>query len=124
MKITIDTKEDSHDEIKETIKMLQNLVGDNASVASNQNIQKIVEEKKDEKEKEVVNVFENLFNEARDIKEDTLEAKEEESTEADELDELIVTDKNSRYDMKTVKESEIPKPIKTNTEEIIRIIEY
>ena len=30
MKITIDTKEDSHDEIRKLIKMLQHLVGENA----------------------------------------------------------------------------------------------
>jgi hypothetical protein len=33
MKITIDTKEDSHDDIKRVIKMLQNLVGDSYSNA-------------------------------------------------------------------------------------------
>ncbi|MBI2653651.1 hypothetical protein HYX02_02455 [Candidatus Woesearchaeota archaeon] len=36
MKISIDTKEDSHDEIKKVIKMLQNLVGDAQEVFINQ----------------------------------------------------------------------------------------
>ena len=36
MKISIDTKEDSHDEIKKVIKMLQNLVGDSQEIFSNQ----------------------------------------------------------------------------------------
>ena len=35
MKITIDTKEDSHEELKKVIKMLQNLVGDSGEVFTN-----------------------------------------------------------------------------------------
>ena len=33
MKITIDTKEDSHDDIRRVIKMLQNLVGDSQEIS-------------------------------------------------------------------------------------------
>jgi len=36
MKISIDTKEDSHEEIKKVIRMLQNLVGDSQEVFTNQ----------------------------------------------------------------------------------------
>ena len=36
MKISVDTKEDSHDEIKKVIRMLQNLVGDSQEVFTNQ----------------------------------------------------------------------------------------
>ena len=36
MKISIDTKEDSHDEIKIVIKMLQNLVGDSQEIFTNE----------------------------------------------------------------------------------------
>src|SRR3989338_1644161 len=35
MKVSIDTKEDSHEEIKKVIKMLQNLVGDSQEVFTN-----------------------------------------------------------------------------------------
>jgi len=35
MKVSIDTKEDSHDEIKKVISMLQNLVGDSQEIFSN-----------------------------------------------------------------------------------------
>ena len=38
MKISIDTKEDSHEEIKKVIKMLQNLVGDSGEIFTNQPI--------------------------------------------------------------------------------------
>lgn len=36
MKISIDTKEDSRDDIKKVIKMLQNLVGDSQEIFTNQ----------------------------------------------------------------------------------------
>lgn len=36
MKVSIDTKEDSHEEIRKVIRMLQNLVGDNAEIFTNQ----------------------------------------------------------------------------------------
>ena len=36
MKISLDTKEDSHEEIRKVIKMLQNLVGDSQEVFTNQ----------------------------------------------------------------------------------------
>ena len=36
MKISVDTKEDSHDDIKQVIKMLQHLVGDNQEIFTNQ----------------------------------------------------------------------------------------
>lgn len=35
MKVSIDTKEDSHEEIKKVIRMLQNLVGDSQEIYSN-----------------------------------------------------------------------------------------
>ena len=36
MKVSIDTKEDSHEEIKKIIKMLQNLIGDSEEIFSNE----------------------------------------------------------------------------------------
>ena len=36
MKISIDTKEDSHEEIKKVIRMLQNLVGDSQEIFTNE----------------------------------------------------------------------------------------
>jgi len=36
MKVSIDTKEDSHEEIRKVIKMLQNLVGDSEEIFTNQ----------------------------------------------------------------------------------------
>lgn len=39
MKISIDTKEDSHDDIKKVIRMLQNVVGDSQEIFTNQLIE-------------------------------------------------------------------------------------
>ncbi len=39
MKVSIDTKEDSHEEIKKVIRMLQNLVGESLEIFSNEPIQ-------------------------------------------------------------------------------------
>ena len=36
MKISVDTKEDSHDDIKKVIRMLQNLVGDSQEIFTNE----------------------------------------------------------------------------------------
>ena len=36
MKITVDTKDDSHDDIRKVIKMLQNIVGDSQEIFTNQ----------------------------------------------------------------------------------------
>ena len=36
MKISVDTKEDSHDDIKKVIRMLQHLVGDNQEIFTNE----------------------------------------------------------------------------------------
>ena len=36
MKVTIDTKEDSHDDLRKVIKMLQHIIGDSQEVFSNQ----------------------------------------------------------------------------------------
>ena len=36
MKVSIDTKEDTHEEIKNVIKMLQNLVGESAEILTNE----------------------------------------------------------------------------------------
>ncbi|MBI2655304.1 hypothetical protein HYX06_02670 [Candidatus Woesearchaeota archaeon] len=36
MKVTVDTKEDSHDDLRKVIKMLQHIIGDSQEVFSNQ----------------------------------------------------------------------------------------
>lgn len=78
MKITIDTKEDSHDEIKKVIKMLHHLVGDE-KVYSNKDVFE-----DSSPEVPTGNVFGNLF----DDKNETAEPDVKEETE-DETPEVI-----------------------------------
>ena len=54
MKVSIDTKEDSHDEIRKVIKMLQNLVGDYGEVLINQ----------PETQENTANAFAGIFGDA------------------------------------------------------------
>ena len=58
MKISIDTKEDSHEEIKKVIKMLQNLVGDHQEeIFTNQQTSEQISA-----EPEPSSVFSSIFN--------------------------------------------------------------
>lgn len=80
IKITIDTKEDSHEEIKKIIRMLSSLVGEKEVFENKRNIF----ESKDAPQ----NVFGNIFNQQEnkeEPKEDTEEIKEDEKTELPEI---------------------------------------
>ena len=55
MKITIDTKEDSNEEIRKIIKMLSSLVGERESFSNQPNIFE------DDKKAEPTNAFANMF---------------------------------------------------------------
>lgn len=72
MKITIDTKEDSHEDIKKVIGMLRNLVGEDAP--SNRNI---FETESPEISPDG-NVFGNLFGSSAEEKEETQKDQETE----------------------------------------------
>jgi len=84
MKISIDTKEDSHEEIKKVIKMLQNLVGDSQEIFTNQPIsestsQEIVKETEtEETPQSTEDLFAELFSEEELKKMNETEIKEEE----------------------------------------------
>ncbi|PIN79270.1 hypothetical protein COV16_04880 [Candidatus Woesearchaeota archaeon CG10_big_fil_rev_8_21_14_0_10_34_8] len=73
MKITIDTKEDSHEEIRKMILMLQHLVGDK-SVFTNQDLRK--EEPVSE---QGVDAFGALFGDPSQIIQDTEQYPKEET---------------------------------------------
>ena len=57
MKVSIDTKEDSHEEIKKLIRMLQNLVGDSQEIFSNQPVAS-------DSGAAAVSPFDNIFGDA------------------------------------------------------------
>jgi len=88
MKITIDTKEDSHEEIKKMISMLQALVGSHEETYSNRDIfSEPSPEVTHSASEPSSGVFGNLFDE--DKKEDLVEDKEEPESDSDEDVEVI-----------------------------------
>ena len=66
MKISIDTKEDSHEEIKKVIKMLQNLVGESQEIFSNEPISS---------PQETTSAFNNIFGDADDSQNSSTQAE-------------------------------------------------
>ena len=58
MKISIDTKEDSHDDLKKVIKMLQHIVGDSGEVFTNQ---------QPASETSAANPFANIFGDTSSV---------------------------------------------------------
>jgi len=60
MKITIDTKEDSHEDLKKVIRMLQHLVGDDAYTNSPN-----IFEETSSTPTEATNAFVNMFGESQ-----------------------------------------------------------
>lgn len=91
MKITIDTKEDSHEELREVIKMLSSLVGH--EVISNQKDifsdapdSNINQDDSQENSSQPGNDMFNMFSDNSEIKaEETTENKEEEKEEVEDL---------------------------------------
>ena len=90
MKITIDTKEDSHEEIRKVIGMLQNLVGQQKIYSNQKNIfedsdRDILEDNKQQSsEQPSGNVFGNLFGE-NNQQEQPEQPSEEEKEETPEI---------------------------------------
>lgn len=82
MKISIDTKEDSHDEIKKVIKMLQNLVGNSQEIFINQPISESSDTEATGSQFD--NIFGDTSSSTQETKttETTQEAQSEETTES------------------------------------------
>jgi len=89
MKITIDTKEDSHEEIKRAIKMLSSLVGEHAVTNAN-----IFDDdspslsESDDEPSQPTNAFANMFGSS----EESSSVKEDESEETTETEEVSEAD--------------------------------
>jgi len=78
IKITIDTKEDSHEEIRRIIRMLSSLVGEKEVFENKRN----VFENSDTPQNVFGNIFDNNQQENKEEpKEDTVESTEDEKTE-------------------------------------------
>ena len=83
MKVSIDTKEDSHEEIKKVIKMLQNLVGDSQEIFTNQPVPESGSQSSE-------NPFNNIFGDASNTSQETSNSEqtnqESEETKAQETE--------------------------------------
>lgn len=97
MKITIDTKEDSHDDIRKVIKMLQNLVGDYQEAFTSQPASSQTTE----------NAFTNIFGDTSSIPEASATASEttEETSQSTEdlFAELFSEEEIKKMDASNVK---------------------
>jgi hypothetical protein len=86
MKLTIDTKEDSHEDIKKVIKMLQHLVGEH-SYTNSPNIFEDTDSfgggssEESSSGSEPTNAFVNMFGSASEPKEEPMDEPEEEAKE-------------------------------------------
>lgn len=85
MKITIDTKEDSHEDIKKVIRMLQNLVGEEKVYTNQGNIF-------DDSKPVTENVFGDLFNNDKESKESPLKEEKPSEEEKKDVPEIITYD--------------------------------
>ena len=110
MNISIDTKEDSHEEIKQVIKMLQNLIGDSQEILINQ------------PQEGTVSHIANIFGDISAQPQVTSETKHEtqmEETEKEETPEStgdLFAELFSEEDLKKMNDAEIKKD--ENEEEI------
>ncbi|MEK6983616.1 MAG: hypothetical protein AABX33_03510 [Nanoarchaeota archaeon] len=107
MKISLDTKEDSHEEIRKVIKMLQNLVGDSQEIFSNQPTSS------EASPANAQNVFTNLFGDSSDSGEtsapqqDSPQVAQSEQTESSESTEDLFAELFSEEELKKMDESKV-----------------
>ena len=109
MKIAIDTKEDSHEEIKKVIRMLQNLVGDSEEIFTNQPISESINTESSG------SAFSNIFGDAaspetstaQETTEATQETKTEEAEESSESTEDLFAELFSEEELKKMDEAKV-----------------
>ncbi len=86
MKITIDTKEDSHEEIRKIIRMLSSLVGERETFSNQPNI---FEDSSEDKEEPETNAFANMFgSEPSKLSEENKESTEDEEIKVEEKEDM------------------------------------
>ncbi len=111
MKIEINTKEDSHEEIRKVIKMLQHIIGDSQEIFTNE----------PQVAQETASAFTNIFGDTSTLtqesntpSETTQETQQEETSESTEdlFAELFNEEELKKMDTATIKEEdekELPK---------------
>ena len=109
MKISIDTKEDSHEEIRKVIKMLQNLVGDSQEAFTNQPSS---ETSATATEVAFNNIFGDTNNSSQDTStpaQTTQETKEAQAEETEQSTEDLFAELFSEEELKKMDTAEIKK---------------
>jgi hypothetical protein len=107
MKISIDTKEDSHEEIKKVIKMLQNLVGESQEVFTNE--PKVTSQEASP----MANIFGDVLSQTQEtrpeITQSPQETTQEIQTEQSESTEDLFAELFSEEELKKMDEADIKK---------------
>lgn len=103
MEIKIDTKEDSHDDIRKVIKMLQHLIGDSQELFTNQ------PESNTQESSPIANIFGDTSNlsEQSATSEATQETAEAQTEEASESTEDLFAELFSEEEIKKMNQAEV-----------------
>jgi len=110
MRISVDTKEDSHDDIRRVIKMLQNLIGDSQEIIANQPISE------SSSDTSTQNVFNNIFGDtSSQVTTNASEAVQEKAEETESTEDLFA-ELFSDEELKKMDKS----PIKDDDEEEVK----
>lgn len=105
MKITVDTKEDSHEDIRKAIKILQNLIGDSQEIFTNQPSSESVGS-----QQSTASAFNNIFGDASDSSQskaapsETPEQTEETESTGDLFAELFSEEELKKMDKAEIKD--------------------
>jgi len=123
MKITVDTKEDSHDDIRKVIKMLQNIVGDAQEIFSNQQINSSLNVSSDSSDSPIANIFgdssstEQETSTSSEATPSETTSKTESEEETSESTEDLFAELFSEEELKKMDESEVKEDKEEETEE-------
>ena len=103
MKISIDTKEDSHEDIRKVIKMLQQLVGDTQEIFTNES----------QAQEPTISPFANIFGDtSAQPTSTTSEINQEKPEETNESTEDLFAELFSEEELKKMNETEAKEEIK------------
>lgn len=110
MKISIDTKEDSHEEIRKVIMMLQNLVEDSQEIFTNQPISESGAQTAETTESAFSNIFGDASPSTQEAQSQEIEKTETSESTEDLFAELFSEEELKKMDEAKVKEEEEIKP--------------
>lgn len=110
MKIEINTKEDSHEDIKKVIKMLQHIIGESQEIFTNQPVQQEISQS-------AGSAFNNLFGDDSSSQNSTIETSTDASQETKE-EETSESTEDLFAELFSEEELKKMEPVKEDEEEI------